>query len=370
MSCEICKYTDNKMKSYFIDQLKKGNPFFSVTLIAFVLLTADLLLLTCFWSFYVLHNLFKQGRYYKSTMYLVRSFRYVDEEEYQNNARKAEYHTTMWYKNIFLLALCICENAAGVCIIVSLVMGSYSTPPAVYGNSSSNSCSYTLGEERMNFMIALDSLCLLVPIGIVNGLLVYLSVRNAFYGKSYRRLVHRAVCVPLKVSAVSILALIPNTITVIASEVLLSACLAHETVYYFILSRELAQLLRARNLDLKHETETADRYKQAEQAVDSFVLFTKLNQLGGVLIQLSVLLNSANRVTQVILETGCLTTPATIRNAYRVTEILYYPTVLSLFASSILFLAPYTLVTLRYTQMLCKKRRQPVYKPLMRPLIE
>ena len=359
------------IKSYIIDQLILQNPIFLAVLVVFALLSVDFLFVSCFWTLYLTHQLFKQGKYYKSTMKLVKGFEFVNEEEFRSNARKAEYHKTMWYKTLFLLMVCVCEIVSGLYIIVSLVMGSYTMPiPAVNGTNNSINCSITSSEVRMNYMVAIDSPSFLVPIGLVNGLLIYLNISYSFYGKSYRKLVYKALSVSLKVSIISILALIPSNYTIVASQGLLFVFLFHETLCYFLLSRKLVKLLRARNLDLRYESASMDRYKKAEQSVNSFVYYTRINQLCGVLIQLSVLFIGTNRIIQLILGDPCLSSPATIRSTYEVTEILYYPSVLFLLASSFVFLIPYTLVTIKYTYILCKKRYEPVYKPLMRPLIE
>ena len=252
------------MYFYIIEQLLHGQVFYLATTALYLLLFPLFLFLTIFWGSYLSRQLYQLGKYYRSTVSLVNSYAcgrgYGNEEELQCNINKMEYYNTMWYKTCVLMVVCLSENVSGSYLIVCLIIGP-SPLPAV--NTTMNCTQIHYG--RINYMLALDAPCYILPVGIINGLIIYLCTKYAFYNKNYRKLYYQAAVVTFKIAFVSILALVPSTYTFITSQVALSVFLFLESLCYVIFSKKLVVLFRSRNLDLKYEKSTFSNFKQAEQ---------------------------------------------------------------------------------------------------------
>ena len=175
------------MYFYIIEQLLHLQVFYLIITALYLLLFPYLLFLTIFWGSYLSRQLYLLGRYYRSTVSLVNSYAagrgYGNEEELHYNINKIEYYKTMWYKTCVLMVVCVgvCENVCGSYLINSLII-SPSPFPAV--NATINCTQIHYG--RMNYMLALDAPCYILPVGIINGLIIY-STKYAFYNKNYKK---------------------------------------------------------------------------------------------------------------------------------------------------------------------------------------
>ena len=360
------------MYFYIIDQLLHRQVFYLIITALYLLLFPLFLFLTIFWGSYLSRQLYLLGRYYKSIVSLVNSYaggRAYGNEELQRNINKTEYYKTMWYKTCVLMVICVCENASGSYLIFSLIIGP-SPLPAV--NTTINCSQFHYG--RMNYMLALDAPCFIIPVGILNSLVIYLTTKYAFYNKNSWKLYYQAAAVTLKVAFVSILALIPSIYTFIISQVALSVFLFLETFGYIVFSKRLVVLFRSRNLDLKYEKGNFRNFKQAEQSVKEFKFFSRISHISGCMIQVTVLCSGLDRIIRKTFGNPCHSWSfVTLATTQRITDGLYYPITLSVLVCGVVFLFPYTLITVKYLKKMYKTRNGKVYildkNLLTRPLL-
>ena len=90
-----------------------------------------------------------------------------------------------------------------------------------------------------------------------------------------------------------------------------------------------------------------------------FKFYTRINHVSGCIIQVTVLLSGIDRILRKTLGNACY--PATLVTTQRITDILYYPITLSVVVCGLVFLFPYTLVTIKYLKKMYRTRNGQVY---------
>ena len=338
-------------------------------------------LLTCYWMPILIMEIRKLYKSMKKQTDDPYEYYFNGNQQLIRSGYTAEYYRTQLIKVIYLLVICISEELSGIYLIVKafIEVDIYiqQRDNSILHQNGSIICKYVSAEKYINFLLALEAPSYLVPLGLINSLIIYLTIKNAFFNRSYIKLIWHAVRALAEILIVSTLTLIPSTTTI--SQVVLEITLMIELCFYIISSRKLARLITSRIQDLQFENSIV--YKKARKQLGTYKLYSKIYLLCGITFQMGIFLTAVQRILDLTLVNPCIldstyniqiAIPATAHAAVeQVTRILFYPIQILYMISFLLFMVPYSIFTIKHGRTIIKNwKRKYTYRPKLAERLE